>query len=211
MLALTGRLGRRLAAQRRVRRRPTQLPAMNKAIDAAAEEAGRDPRAVRRLYNINGRFTAQGGTGFLDGPADVWVEQLVELALGEGISGFVLASDDPDEIRRFAGEVAPAVRDAVDLERASTDVAATCASARRHRRPLRRQHRTPYPPRSVSSRPRTTAAGSATERVWDEATRPSGPAAGPGRSYTAARPAVGQHLVDVHDHLRAELGAAART
>jgi len=41
--------------------------------------------------------------------------------------------------------------------------------------------------------------------IWDESTRPTGPAWEPGRTYTPAELAAGQHLVDVHDHLRAEL------
>jgi alkanesulfonate monooxygenase SsuD/methylene tetrahydromethanopterin reductase-like flavin-dependent oxidoreductase (luciferase family) len=183
---------------------PDRLPAMNKAVDAAAEEAGRDPRAVRRLYNVNGRFTERGGSGFLDGPADVWVEQLVELALGEGISGFVLASDDPEDIRRYAGEVAPAVRDAVDLERAPTDVAEPA-------RPLVVTSTAPAAaasavPPGLGVEP-TPDDGSrlSSERVWDESLRPTGPVPDPGRSYLAHDRAVGQHLVDVHDGLRAEL------
>ena len=42
-------------------------------------------------------------------------------------------------------------------------------------------------------------------RVWDEAARPTGPAPDPDRAYTPHELAAGQHLVDVHDHLRAEL------
>ncbi|WP_214407977.1 hemerythrin domain-containing protein, partial [Pseudonocardia lacus] len=42
------------------------------------------------------------------------------------------------------------------------------------------------------------------ERVWDEAGRPTGPAA-PDRAYTPHEVAAGRHLVDVHDGLRAEL------
>jgi alkanesulfonate monooxygenase SsuD/methylene tetrahydromethanopterin reductase-like flavin-dependent oxidoreductase (luciferase family) len=187
---------------------PDLLPAMNKAIDAAAEDAGRDPRAVRRLYNVNGRFTARGGTGFLDGPADVWVEQLVELALGEGISAFILGSDDPDDIRRYAGEVAPAVRDAVDLERASTDVAPPV-------RPLVATSTAPSaePPAVPQAVPHalgvepTPDDGSrlSTEQVWDESDRPTGPAVDARRRYLPHDRAGGQHLVDVHDGLRAEL------
>jgi alkanesulfonate monooxygenase SsuD/methylene tetrahydromethanopterin reductase-like flavin-dependent oxidoreductase (luciferase family) len=59
---------------------PDELPAMNRTIDAAAEEAGRDPADIRRLYNIAGRF-APRGTGFLQGPADMWAEQLAELVI----------------------------------------------------------------------------------------------------------------------------------
>jgi iron-sulfur cluster repair protein YtfE (RIC family) len=41
--------------------------------------------------------------------------------------------------------------------------------------------------------------------VWDEATRPAGPAPDPSRTYTANQQAAGRHLIDVHDALRAEL------
>ncbi|HET9103355.1 MAG TPA: hemerythrin domain-containing protein, partial [Solirubrobacteraceae bacterium] len=40
---------------------------------------------------------------------------------------------------------------------------------------------------------------------WDEASRPAAPAPDPGRHYTPDEQAAGQHLVDVHDGLRAEL------
>ena len=42
-------------------------------------------------------------------------------------------------------------------------------------------------------------------RVWDEATRPAGPAAPPGAVYTRRGRVIGGHLIEVHDHLRAEL------
>ena len=40
---------------------------------------------------------------------------------------------------------------------------------------------------------------------WDESTRPHRPPAGPGTTYTRRGRLVGQHLIDVHDGLRAEL------
>ena len=43
------------------------------------------------------------------------------------------------------------------------------------------------------------------ERPWDESTRPAGPPPDPAREYSAEELATGQHLVDVHDALRAEL------
>jgi hypothetical protein len=42
-------------------------------------------------------------------------------------------------------------------------------------------------------------------RVWDESTRPTGPPAPAGATYSAGQRADGQHLVDVHDYLRGEL------
>jgi hypothetical protein len=42
-------------------------------------------------------------------------------------------------------------------------------------------------------------------RVWDESTRPTAPPPPEDATYTAAQRESGQHLVDVHDHLRSEL------
>ena len=85
---------------------PHELAAMNAAMDERAESNGRGPQAIRRMYNVFGRFGT--GSGFLQGSARDWAEQLAGLALDEGISTFILGTDDPDAIRRFALEVAPA-------------------------------------------------------------------------------------------------------
>ena len=74
------------------------VPAANATIDEAAEAAGRDPRDVRRLLNV--------GT-------DQSAEQLTALALEHRFSTFIVTGDDPEAIRRFGAEVAPAVREAV--------------------------------------------------------------------------------------------------
>lgn len=42
-----------------------------------------------------------------------WVEELTDVALTYGTSGFVLASDDTVTTERFAAEVVPAVREEV--------------------------------------------------------------------------------------------------
>ena len=95
---------------------PGDLAASNAMIDDAASQAGRSPSAVRRLLKISGSFTG-GSDGLLDGPPAQWVEQLAELAVWQGFSTFILAGDHPDDLRRFAAEVAPAVRDRVALQR----------------------------------------------------------------------------------------------
>ncbi|MFB9384005.1 LLM class flavin-dependent oxidoreductase [Pseudonocardia petroleophila] len=89
------------------------LAAGNRTIDAAARAAGRDPREIRRLLNVSGRFAAQRA-GFLDGPAADWVSDLLPLAVDHGVGTFVLMSDDPATLTRFAHEVIPALRAAVD-------------------------------------------------------------------------------------------------
>ena len=89
----------------------------NRLVDDAALAAGRSPADVRRLLNIAGRFGA-GGEGPMHGPPARWVERLARWALEDGVSVFILGTDDPDDLRRFAGEVAPAVREVVAADRA---------------------------------------------------------------------------------------------
>ncbi|MCS5733003.1 LLM class flavin-dependent oxidoreductase [Herbiconiux daphne] len=94
---------------------PGDLRRGQATIDEAATDAGRDPREIRRLLNIGGRFSPVSG-GMLDGPAAQWVEQLLPLVLEEGIGTFILASDDAAVMQQFALEVAPALREAVERE-----------------------------------------------------------------------------------------------
>ncbi|MGX6603531.1 LLM class flavin-dependent oxidoreductase [Micromonosporaceae bacterium Da 78-11] len=94
---------------------PGDYAGINRHIDDSAAAAGRDPRRIRRLLNINGTFSALGRS-FLNGPAEQWAEDLAGLTLEHGVSAFILASDDPAEIEEFAAEVAPAVRELVAAE-----------------------------------------------------------------------------------------------
>ncbi|GAB2647643.1 LLM class flavin-dependent oxidoreductase [Kribbella swartbergensis] len=188
MLAVTGRLADGWLPSSAYAG-PDQLAAMNKIIDEAAVEAGRDPASVRRLYNLSGRFSGRGG--FLQGPEELWIDQLAELTLGEGMSTYVLGSDDPDDIRRFA-EVAAGVREAVEAARSGAEVVS---------KPAATESRggftvVPTPPPAV----RRSAV-----QLLDETDRPTGPVLDPERTYTPYQLQSGQHLIDVHDHLRAEL------
>lgn len=94
---------------------PPALGDMNARIDDAATAAGRSPRAIRRIYNIFGRFGT--GAGFLEGSPRDWADQLAELTLRDGIATYILGSDDATTLRRFADEVVPAVRSVVASER----------------------------------------------------------------------------------------------
>jgi alkanesulfonate monooxygenase SsuD/methylene tetrahydromethanopterin reductase-like flavin-dependent oxidoreductase (luciferase family) len=97
---------------------PERLAAAQARIDDAAAAAGRDPAAVRRLYNVSGRI-GPGGGGFLDGPPGQWVEQLLPLVVETGMDTFVLwPSESPaSQLQVFAAEVAPALREAVAAHR----------------------------------------------------------------------------------------------
>lgn len=81
---------------------PGGLPRGNELIDEAATAAGRDPRAIRRWLNL---------------PDSVTAPRLTELALADGISTFVLSSDDEPTLRAFAAEIVPAVQAAVAAAR----------------------------------------------------------------------------------------------
>ena len=181
---------------------PDRLADANAIIDQAAREAGREPSAVRRLYNIGGTFTGDGRE-FLQGPPAVWVEQLAELALTEGLSGFILTTEPggADDLRRFAAEVAPGVRELVEAERAGPASPATAAPSAGTGAQL--DGADPYT-LGVDPTPDDGRRFAAT-RLWDESDRPSAPPPAPGTRYTDQGRAGGQHLVDVHDHLRSEL------
>ncbi|NMR20054.1 LLM class flavin-dependent oxidoreductase [Cellulomonas fimi] len=99
-----------------------ELAAGNDRIDAAAAAAGRDPREIRRIANVSGRF-ADTRDGFLVGPAGQWVDELLPLVVRDGVGTLVLATDDAEVLRRFAAEVAPALRAAVDAERSTAGTA----------------------------------------------------------------------------------------
>jgi hypothetical protein len=89
-----------------------EVPARQQLIDEAARAAGRDPSEISRLANVNGTIADGDVTGWLNGPVEHWVEELVKLAAELRFDGFVLWADgDPlEQTERFAREIAPAVR-----------------------------------------------------------------------------------------------------
>lgn len=95
---------------------PSQLADANEHLEEGAEAAGRDPGSIRRLLNIGGHFGDAAGD-LLTGPPEQWAEELADLALSYGISGFILMTDDPRDIDTFGHDVAPAVRELVAAER----------------------------------------------------------------------------------------------
>lgn len=98
---------------------PSALADKHSRIDEAAMDAGRSPADIQRIYNVFGTITERTSHGFLNGPARQWIEELTELVLRHGMDTFVFGTpyDDINQIRRFAGDVAPAVREAVARDR----------------------------------------------------------------------------------------------
>ena len=97
-------------------------------IDETAAAAGRDPREIRTVFNVPGRVTdrpltaTRDGDGrWIGGSAGQWVEELTGAVLEHGASGFMLfspAGGTPDlvSLGRWAGEIVPAVREAIAKE-----------------------------------------------------------------------------------------------
>ena len=80
--------------------KPADIIEGNRRIDEAATAAGRDPRTIRRVLNA----------GQLE------EDELVRLAVDYGIDTF-LVTDDPDEMRRYAGDIVPRVKERVESRR----------------------------------------------------------------------------------------------
>jgi hypothetical protein len=159
---------------------PPDLGPMTRILDGAAEAAGRDPARVRRAYNISGRFG--GGSGFLQGPPAAWAEQLTGLVLEHGMSAFILGPgpDAAGDLRRFAEEVAPAVREAVEQARAA-------------------------PPPALDGRGAVDSRGHAPSGSATLPHRGPEPGAGSLEAAPIADSAGAQTLLAVHQHLREEL------
>jgi alkanesulfonate monooxygenase SsuD/methylene tetrahydromethanopterin reductase-like flavin-dependent oxidoreductase (luciferase family) len=93
---------------------PDLVPEMQRRIDEAAEAAGREPKDIRRVYNVGGTIADGPTRGLLDGPPEHWAETLTAFAEELGFDTFIFwPADEPEvQLERFADEVVPAVRGA---------------------------------------------------------------------------------------------------
>ncbi|WP_033290211.1 LLM class flavin-dependent oxidoreductase [Amycolatopsis jejuensis] len=87
------------------------LPAASARIDEGARAAGRDPSAIRKVYNISGTIADTSSSDPFTGTVAQWADQAATAA-DAGITGFVFwpAGDYDGQMRRFAEEVVPAIR-----------------------------------------------------------------------------------------------------
>jgi alkanesulfonate monooxygenase SsuD/methylene tetrahydromethanopterin reductase-like flavin-dependent oxidoreductase (luciferase family) len=111
-----------------------ELRAGNEQIDAAAEKAGRDPSAIRRIINVQGLIgdgpappRSALRVGYLAGeplagPPDWWVETIAGFQ-DDGFDTFVFWPVDPkpEQVELFAGEVAPQLSDQVPDKTGTSD------------------------------------------------------------------------------------------
>lgn len=84
-------------------------------INDAATAAGRDPARLRKIYNISGLIGRESDEPF-QGSVSQWTDQLTSLVTEQGMNGFVFwpADEHENQLVRFAEEVVPAVRAALE-------------------------------------------------------------------------------------------------
>ncbi len=96
---------------------PARLRELSAVLDESTQAAGRNPADIQRVLNIVGTITNGTSDGLLNGPVAQWADELTEMALDIGIDTFVYGHDEFDQVRRFAAEVVPLVREQVAAAR----------------------------------------------------------------------------------------------
>jgi alkanesulfonate monooxygenase SsuD/methylene tetrahydromethanopterin reductase-like flavin-dependent oxidoreductase (luciferase family) len=124
LLYLTGRLADGWAPTNRYAD-PTRIARIRHHVDQGATQAGRDPRSIRRNYNVMGAIdpaTATQDGELLVGGVDHWVEALGRYHRDLGFDSFVfwpVHGDELEQSHRFATEVVPQVRELAGSTEAS--------------------------------------------------------------------------------------------
>ncbi|PRX60813.1 alkanesulfonate monooxygenase SsuD/methylene tetrahydromethanopterin reductase-like flavin-dependent oxidoreductase (luciferase family) [Nonomuraea fuscirosea] len=221
MLRLTGRLADGWLPSLPRYRSFAELGAGNAVIDEAAAEAGRSPAAIRRLLNLDRERAPEelaelaldhGVSVFILTARDARTVERFAAETAPAVRALVAAGRSP------AVPEPPATleRHPATSERAPTtperhSAASERAPASAGRSPMPAEPGKPPPSARTGGAPLAAVPTPddgvrlSSVRVWDESTRPAGPAPDPHRRYSPREQAAGRHLIDVHDHLRAEL------
>lgn len=114
MLALVGRHAQGWISPLNIYVPPEDVPDKQRRIDEAALAAGRDPREIRRVYNVIGSIGGRAPQG-LSGDVETWVDFLTHAAVDLGFDTFIFwpAGDPAGQLDVFATHVVPAVRERV--------------------------------------------------------------------------------------------------
>jgi alkanesulfonate monooxygenase SsuD/methylene tetrahydromethanopterin reductase-like flavin-dependent oxidoreductase (luciferase family) len=115
MLALVGRAAQGWMCPLNIYVPPEEAARSHGLIDVAARGAGRDPGEVRRIYNVAGAIESSRRSRGLVGTVKAWIDVLCRWALGLGFDTFIFwpQDDHAEQVKLFANEIAPAVRDRV--------------------------------------------------------------------------------------------------
>ncbi|MEV7321913.1 LLM class flavin-dependent oxidoreductase [Streptomyces sp. NPDC093970] len=121
MLTVTGRHADGWISPLNIYVAPREVPARQQIIDEAAVAAGRDPRTLRRVYNVIGAIGGPASGPGLVGDTARWVDTLTEWAVDLGFDTFVLwpVAEPERQTALFAHEIVPAVREQVEAIRSA--------------------------------------------------------------------------------------------
>ncbi len=119
MLAVTGRSSDGWISPLSTYLTPPAVPSRQQLIDEAARSAGRDPAALRRIYNVVGAIGAVRGGPGLTGDVQSWVDALTDWSVDLGFDTFVFWPTTAPLVQLgvFATEVVPGVRQRVSERR----------------------------------------------------------------------------------------------
>jgi alkanesulfonate monooxygenase SsuD/methylene tetrahydromethanopterin reductase-like flavin-dependent oxidoreductase (luciferase family) len=119
MLAVTGRSSDGWISPLSTYVTPPAVPARQQLIDEAALSAGRDPAAVRRIYNVVGAIGAGRGGPGLTGNVQSWIDAHTDWSVNLGFDTFIFwpTTAPLAQLEVFATEVVPGVRQRVSERR----------------------------------------------------------------------------------------------
>jgi alkanesulfonate monooxygenase SsuD/methylene tetrahydromethanopterin reductase-like flavin-dependent oxidoreductase (luciferase family) len=105
---------------------PEEVPAIQQAIDVGAEQAGRNPNAIRRGYNIMGSILAEGShhltarrKGLLIGTPRQWIDEILRYYNDLRLDAFIfwpVMGDEQKQAQIFAEEIVPAIKEKLENE-----------------------------------------------------------------------------------------------
>jgi alkanesulfonate monooxygenase SsuD/methylene tetrahydromethanopterin reductase-like flavin-dependent oxidoreductase (luciferase family) len=114
MLGLVGRHAEGWISPLNIYVAPDEVPEKQRLIDEAAVGAGRDPKEIRRIYNVIGSIGPGSRHGHV-GDIESWVDFLVRGVVELGFDTFIFwpVTDAAGQLELFATQVVPAVRERV--------------------------------------------------------------------------------------------------
>jgi alkanesulfonate monooxygenase SsuD/methylene tetrahydromethanopterin reductase-like flavin-dependent oxidoreductase (luciferase family) len=112
MLGVTGRSSDGWICPLNIYVSPEAVPVRQQLIDNAARAAGRDPAAVRRIYNVIGAIGSSHGGRGLVGDVPLWIDTLTRWTVELGLDTFIFwpKTDPLGQLKTFATDVVPEVR-----------------------------------------------------------------------------------------------------
>jgi alkanesulfonate monooxygenase SsuD/methylene tetrahydromethanopterin reductase-like flavin-dependent oxidoreductase (luciferase family) len=109
---------------------PEQVPSVQKLVDEGAQEAGRDPLAIRRAYNLMGIISQPENQniharrpGMIVGPVKQWIDEIVRYYYELKMDTFFfwpLMGNEQQQATIFVEEVVPGIKQEIESRKAQS-------------------------------------------------------------------------------------------